>query len=108
MWYKNIADRFFGSVTKHACDRRTDGRTDRRTELRLPSIFESGTFRESGGRKPLTGVRIQSLGGESGAKLRLPSIFESGTFRESGGRKPLTGVRIQSLGGESGGKAPRT
>jgi len=29
MWYKNIAGRFFGLVTKHACDRRTDdGRTD--------------------------------------------------------------------------------
>jgi len=27
MWYKNIASRFFGLVTKHACDRRTDGRT---------------------------------------------------------------------------------
>jgi len=25
MWYKNIAGRFFGLVTKHACDRRTDG-----------------------------------------------------------------------------------
>jgi len=32
MWYKNIAGRFFGLVTKHACDRRTDGQT----ELRLP------------------------------------------------------------------------
>jgi len=29
---KDIAGRFFGLVTKHACDRRTDGRT----ELRLP------------------------------------------------------------------------
>jgi len=28
MWYKNIAGRFFGLVTKHACERRTDGRTD--------------------------------------------------------------------------------
>jgi len=28
MWYKNIASRFFGLVTKHACDRRTDGQTD--------------------------------------------------------------------------------
>jgi len=28
MWYKNIAGRFFGLVTKHACDRRTDGQTD--------------------------------------------------------------------------------
>jgi len=29
MWYKNIAGRFFGLVTKHACDRQTDGQTDR-------------------------------------------------------------------------------
>ena len=29
MRYKNIAGRFFGLVTKHACDRRTDGRMDR-------------------------------------------------------------------------------
>jgi len=32
MWYKNIAGRFFGLVTKHACD---DGQTDGWTELRL-------------------------------------------------------------------------
>jgi len=25
MWYKNTARMFFGLVTKHACDRRTDG-----------------------------------------------------------------------------------
>jgi len=25
MWYKNIAGRFFGLVTKHARDRQTDG-----------------------------------------------------------------------------------
>jgi len=25
MWCKNVAGRFFGLVTKHACDRRTDG-----------------------------------------------------------------------------------
>ena len=35
MWYKNIAGRFLGLVTKHACDgqtdRRTDGWTDRIT-----------------------------------------------------------------------------
>jgi len=29
MWYKNIAGRFFGLVTKYACDRQTDGQTDR-------------------------------------------------------------------------------
>jgi len=28
MWYKNIAGRFFGLITKHVCDRRTDRRTD--------------------------------------------------------------------------------
>jgi len=35
MWYKNIASMFFGLVTKHACDRQTDGQTDGQTELRL-------------------------------------------------------------------------
>ena len=29
MRYKNIAGRFFGLVTKHACDRQTDRQTDR-------------------------------------------------------------------------------
>jgi len=38
MRYKNIAGTFFGLVTKHACHRRTNGRTDRRTELRLPRL----------------------------------------------------------------------
>jgi len=32
MWYKNIAGRFFGLVTKHACNRQTEGRTDGRTD----------------------------------------------------------------------------
>jgi len=27
MWYKNIAGRFFGLVTKHACDTHMDGQT---------------------------------------------------------------------------------
>jgi len=31
MWYKNIAGRFSGLVTKHACERRTDGQTDGQT-----------------------------------------------------------------------------
>jgi len=31
MWYKNFAGRFFGLVTKHACDGRTAGETDRIT-----------------------------------------------------------------------------
>jgi len=27
MWYKNIAGRFFGLVTNHACNRRTERQT---------------------------------------------------------------------------------
>ena len=33
MWYKNIAGRFFGLVTKHACDRQTDRITTPKTTL---------------------------------------------------------------------------
>jgi len=29
MWSKNIAGRFFGLVTKHACDRQMNTQTDR-------------------------------------------------------------------------------
>jgi len=32
MWYKIIAYRFFGIVTKHACDRRTDRQMDGQTD----------------------------------------------------------------------------
>jgi len=32
MWYINIAGRIFGLVTKHACDRHTDGQTDGQTD----------------------------------------------------------------------------
>ena len=32
MWYKHIAGRFVGLVTKHARDRQTDGQTDRQTD----------------------------------------------------------------------------
>ena len=31
MWYKNIAGRFFGLVTKHTCNGRTDRQMDRIT-----------------------------------------------------------------------------
>ena len=33
LWYKNLNIAFFRFVTMHAFDRRTDGRTDRRTEF---------------------------------------------------------------------------
>jgi len=32
MWYKNVAGRFFGLVTKRACDRQTERQTDGRTD----------------------------------------------------------------------------
>ena len=35
MWYKNINGRFFGLVTKHACDRQTDRQTDRITTPKI-------------------------------------------------------------------------
>jgi len=38
MWYKNFAGRFFGLVTKRACDRQTDTRTDGRTDGRTDRI----------------------------------------------------------------------
>jgi len=47
MWYKSIAGRFFGLVTKHACDRRTDGRTDRittpKTALSIARVVNTHT-----------------------------------------------------------------
>jgi len=33
MWHKNIAGKFFGLVTKNACDRRTDRITIPKTAL---------------------------------------------------------------------------
>jgi len=39
VWYLNIHSAQFGFVTKHACDRQTDGRTNRWTELRLPKPY---------------------------------------------------------------------
>jgi len=32
MWNKNVAGRFFGLVTKHACDGRTDRQMDGQTD----------------------------------------------------------------------------
>ena len=43
MWYKNIAGRFFGLVTKHGCDTYTYGRTDRQTDGRTDRIITHKT-----------------------------------------------------------------
>ena len=42
MWYKNIASRFFGLVTKHACDRQTDRQNyDSRRAVKVMQILYS-------------------------------------------------------------------
>jgi len=43
MWYKNIAGRFFGLVTKHECDRQTDRQTDRWTDRQMYRITTAKT-----------------------------------------------------------------
>ena len=53
MWYKNIACRFFGLVTKHACDRPTDGRT-------IGQNYDSqdrASIAASRGKKPISSTR---------------------------------------------------
>ena len=52
MWYKNIAGRFFGLVTKHACDRQTR-ETDRPTD-RITSVRPIREFREM----PITDISM--------------------------------------------------
>ena len=39
MWYQNIRSGLFGFVTKHACDRQTDRRTDRITTLKTALAY---------------------------------------------------------------------
>ena len=46
MWYKNIAGRFFGLVTKHACDRRTDGQNyDTQDRASIAGAVKTAIFR---------------------------------------------------------------
>ena len=60
MWYKNIAGRFSGLVTEHACDKRTDRRTDGQTELRL-SIKEHASIAASRGKNVRVEIPIYRL-----------------------------------------------
>jgi len=50
MSYKNIAGRFFGLVTKHACDRQTDGQTDGRTDRQNYDSQERASIAASRGK----------------------------------------------------------
>jgi len=59
MWYKNIAGKFFGLVTKHACDRQTDGRTDRRTDRQNYDSQDCASIAASRGKKLLDSLSRQ-------------------------------------------------
>jgi len=54
MWYKNIAVRFFGLVTKHACDgqtdRQMDGRTDEQTDGQNDDFQDRASIAASSGK----------------------------------------------------------
>jgi len=54
MWYKNIAGRFFGLVTKHACDRWTDGQTDPQTDGQNYDSQDRANIAASRGKKHFT------------------------------------------------------
>jgi len=59
MWYKNIAGRFFGLVTKHACDRRTDRQTDRQNY----DSQDRASIAASRGKNRVIGSLTLSVGG---------------------------------------------
>jgi len=54
VWCKNIAGKFFGLVTKHSCDRRTDGRTDRQTDGHNYDSQDCASIAASRGKKQFT------------------------------------------------------
>jgi len=68
MWHKNIAGRFFGLVTKHACDRRTDRQTDWRTDRQMDRITTHKNY-DSQDRASIAASR-----GKNGSK-HLPNQF---------------------------------
>ena len=50
MWYKNIAGRFFELVTKHACNRRTEGQTDGQMDRQNYDSQDSASIAASRGK----------------------------------------------------------
>jgi len=52
MWYKNIAGRFFGLATKHACDGQTDKQTHRRTDRQNYDSQDRASIAASRGKNP--------------------------------------------------------
>jgi len=52
MWYKSIAGRFLGLVTKHECDRRTDRQTGGQTDGQNCDSQDRTNIAASRGKKP--------------------------------------------------------
>ena len=85
MWYKNIAGRFFGLVTKHACDRQADRRTERRTERQNYDLQDRGSIAASRGKnreaqKKRSSHKIRVVSPEAGRESMVGKICERGRF----------------------------
>jgi len=74
MWYKNIAGRFFGLVTKHACDRRTDGQTDRWTDRQNYDSQDRASIAASRGKNAYTFLPPFCAPSAQGAKILTREI----------------------------------
>jgi len=73
MWYKNIAGRFFGLVTKHACGRRTDGQTDRQTDDQTDRITTPKTA--------LAYLRRVVKSGDATGRIYIPVCVRDDSYR---------------------------
>jgi len=74
MWYKNIAGRFFGLVTKHTCDRQTDGQTDGRTDRQNYDCQDRASIAASRGKNhtPLNSPRWTVMSARIGRRTGKP------------------------------------
>jgi len=70
MWYKNIAGRFFGLVTKHACDRQTDRQTDGRADRQNYDSQDRASIAASRGKN----VLLQTIRTDDGDCAFLRSV----------------------------------
>jgi len=86
MWYKNVGGRFFGLVTKHACDGRTDGQNyDSQDRASIARALKSKLTLECGTITLLTVIpeRVQiqtptTAGRDASYKLNVVAEARSG------------------------------
>ena len=77
MWFRNIAGRFFELVTKHACDRQTDGQTDGPTDGQNYDSQDGASIAASSGKNKTsavaeTGDRLNTI--DMGQVCRAPFL----------------------------------